>query len=47
MDSAYSGQIEALIRQVSALEQLKQGLAEDLLTGRVRVPEAEAVVESL
>ncbi|WP_165965275.1 restriction endonuclease subunit S [Actinomadura bangladeshensis] len=26
---------------------LKQGLAEDLLTGRARVPEAEAVVESL
>lgn len=29
------------------LKLLKQGLAEDLLTGRVRVPEAEAVVESL
>lgn len=29
------------------LVQLKSGLAEDLLTGRVRVPEAEAVVESL
>jgi type I restriction enzyme S subunit len=29
------------------LLRLKAGLAEDLLTGRVRVPEAEAVVESL
>ncbi|NVI86031.1 restriction endonuclease subunit S [Actinomadura sp. BRA 177] len=31
----------------SALLNIKDGLAEDLLTGRVRVPEAEAVVESL
>ncbi|GAA4231285.1 type I restriction enzyme S subunit [Streptosporangium album] len=29
------------------LELLKQGLMEDLLTGRVRVPEAEAVLEGL
>lgn len=32
---------------LAKLSSLKQGLAEDLLTGRVRVPEAEAVVESL
>ncbi len=31
----------------SALLNIKDGLAEDLLTGRVRVPEAEAVVEGL
>lgn len=47
MDAAYLEQIEALTRQITALGHLKQGLAEDLLTGRVRVPEAEAVVESL
>ncbi|GAA4188107.1 hypothetical protein GCM10023074_01490 [Microbispora amethystogenes] len=29
------------------LQLLKQGLMEDLLTGRVRVAEAEAVVEGL
>ncbi|WP_433362497.1 restriction endonuclease subunit S [Streptosporangium sp. CA-115845] len=46
-DAAYVAQIEALMRQEQGLIRLKQGLMEDLLTGRVRVSEAEAVVESL
>lgn len=36
-----------LAETLSKARAIKQGLAEDLLTGRVRVPEAEAVVESL
>lgn len=34
-------------RELKRLRQLKHGLMEDLLTGRVRVPEAEAVLERL
>jgi len=46
-DAAYATQIEALMRQEKRLNRLKSGLMEDLLTGRVRVSEAEAVLESL
>lgn len=39
--------LDSEVAAADKLVALKQGLAEDLLTGRVRVPEAEAVVESL
>lgn len=45
--SAVQARIDSELGEVSKLESLKHALAEDLLTGRVRVPEAEAVVESL
>ncbi|GAA1775149.1 restriction endonuclease subunit S [Actinomadura chokoriensis] len=41
------GRLNAEVVMSEKLLSLKNGLAEDLLTGRVRVPEAEAVVESL
>lgn len=37
---------EAETARVASLHLLKQGLTEDLLTGRVRVSEAEAVLEN-
>ncbi|WP_449060673.1 restriction endonuclease subunit S [Planomonospora algeriensis] len=46
-DAAYAAQIEVLVRQEQGLIRLKTGLMEDLLTGRVRVSEAEAVLEDL
>lgn len=39
--------IDAETAMMNGLVELRKGLAEDLLTGRVRVPEAEAVVGSL
>ncbi|MEU6749396.1 restriction endonuclease subunit S [Spirillospora sp. NPDC046719] len=39
--------LDAEVAMADKLVTMKQGLAEDLLTGRVRVPEAEAVVENL
>ncbi|WP_157522681.1 hypothetical protein [Herbidospora cretacea] len=47
VDAGYAAQVDALARQARRLTQLKQGLMEDLLTGRVRVSEAEAVLEDL
>jgi len=45
--SAVEDRIDLEDSIIHKLKKVKQGLAEDLLTGRVRVPEAEAVVESL
>jgi type I restriction enzyme S subunit len=47
VDAGYAAQIDALMQQAQRLTLLKQGLMEDLLTGRVRVSEAEAVLENL
>jgi len=44
---AFDRRLNAQMVTLEKLLLLRQGLAEDLLTGRVRVPEAEAVVESL
>ncbi|MEV0974983.1 restriction endonuclease subunit S [Microtetraspora glauca] len=47
IDAGYAAQVNALMRKARHLTLLKQGLMEDLLTGRVRVAEAETVLENL
>lgn len=47
MADAGRNQLSKESSHLQRLELLKQGLMEDLLTGRVRVSAAEAVLESL
>lgn len=39
--------VDLEMEKIEELRLLKQGLMDDLLTGKVRVPEAEAVLEGL